>query len=203
MDDWITGNPPETYLNSCEKIHYLTAMAKLHKSKITPSRAALERVLYSQPRPRVLGLISLPNAVMRETIKPPYHLARMVIAISQRHFERFRVQEEVLDEILDSLFLSLEAVSKILIALRLETRETLQQQAQDGECYLLLTLARFLEAYGSRLAPSGTIYLALGKNLLAVHCSGLTRLYFNQIHNLKESRFFRDATANTYSRTGT
>lgn len=192
VDDWITGKPPGTHLNSCEKIHRLAITAKLHKSKITPlsaTRVALERVFYSQ-RPRILGLTSLPKAVVCDTVKPPYHLARMMIALSQRNFERLRVEEDVSDEILESLYLSLEALFKMLVRLRLETRETLHQQTRDRNFYPLLTMARFLEAYGSRLAPSGIIYLASRKILLREHCSGLARLHFDQIHDLKEAHFF-------------
>lgn len=193
VDDWITGSPPPTHLNSCEKIHRHIITAKLHRSKIAllkGRRAALKRGFYSHQRPRMLGLISLPNAVFCDTVKPIYHLARMAIALSQRKVESWRIEKEVSDEILDSLSFSLEVLFKILVKLRLETTETLRRKAWDGNFYSLLTLARFLEAYGSRLAPSGAIYLASRKILPRVHCSGLARLHFDQIHDLKETRFF-------------
>jgi hypothetical protein len=45
---------------------------------------------------------------------------------------------------------------------------------------------QFLEAYGSRFAPLGTVYLASRKRLQKEHCSGIARLHFDQIHNLKD-----------------
>ena len=105
-------------------------------------------------------------------------------------------QGEVENEILESLFISLEVVVEMLVRLGLETPETVKQQMQSRSYYLFLALARFLEAYGSRFAPRGTVYLASHKRLPREHCSGLTRLQFDQIHGLKEDLIFLpDASA--------
>ena len=61
---------------------------------------------------------------------------------------------------------------------------------REGGYCLFLTLARLLEAYGSRFAPPGTVYLASRKRLQREHCSGIARLHFDQIHNLKDDLIF-------------
>jgi hypothetical protein len=60
----------------------------------------------------------------------------------------------VVDEILDSLCISLEAVLLMLNRLDLGTQESLRREAQGDRFVLFATLARLLEAYASRFAPS-------------------------------------------------
>lgn len=91
-----------------------------------------------------------------------------------------------MDEILDSLCISLEAVLLMLNRLDLGTPEILRREAQGDRFVLFATLARLLEAYASRFAPSGTVYLASRKRLSKDHCSGIARLHFDQIHELKD-----------------
>jgi hypothetical protein len=74
--------------------------------------------------------------------------------------------------------------------LGLETPKALQRQVRGGGYWLFLTLARLLEAYGSRFAPPGAVYLASRKRLQREHCSGIARLHFNQIHNSKDDLIF-------------
>ena len=200
VNEWITGTAPELYLYSCGKISYLTNIVNIHKSKLTPlamTRLALQLVLYPRERDwrdpeslRMLGLRSLPAAIVYNIIKPPYHLARMAITFSQSKYELKRVENDVEDEILESLSISLRVVMKILVRLGLETPEILKQQIQSRGWYLYLALARFMEAYGSRFAPSGTVYLASRKRLPRGHCLGLARLHFDQIHGLRDDLMF-------------
>jgi len=75
---------------------------------------------------------------------------------------------------------------KILVILGLETPETLKRQMQDTGFYMFLVLVMFLEAYGSRFAPPGTVYLASQKRLPRGHCSGFARRQFDQIYGLKD-----------------
>ena len=76
----------------------------------------------------------------------------------------------------------------MLVNLSLETLESLKQQTHNGSN--LLALARLLEAFRSRFAPVGTVYLASQKRLRRVHCSGAGRLHSDQIHHLKEYLVF-------------
>jgi hypothetical protein len=78
--------------------------------------------------------------------------------------------------------------SSLLMLNRLDlgTPETLRREAQGSGFVLFATLARLLEAYASRFAPSGTVYLASRKILSKEHCSGIARLHFDQIHELKD-----------------
>ena len=85
-----------------------------------------------------------------------------------------------------SLYLSQKAVYEIVVRLGIETDETWNQQIQEYGPFLFLTLARLLEAYGSRFAPLGTVYLASRKQLCQDSCSGVARLHFDQIHKLKD-----------------
>jgi hypothetical protein len=114
----------------------------------------------------------------------------MAIASSQSKYELKRVENDVEDEILKSLSISLKVVIKMLVRLGLKTPESLKRKMQSRAYYLFLVLARFLEAYGSRFAPPGTIYLVSRKRLLREHCSGLARLHFDQIHRLKDDLIF-------------
>lgn len=65
-----------------------------------------------------------------------------------------------MDKIIESLFLSLETVLKMITRLGLETHKAVEQQMDNGGVYVYLTLARLLEAYGLRFTPSRTVYLA-------------------------------------------
>ena len=196
VDKWITGGAPEPYLSSCVKTSQLSAKSKLHRSKIaamTATKKTLAQVFCSgelgsrcTDLQRVLRLVSLPVAIANDIIKPPYHLVRMGVAISKRNVERHKAEEEVVDEILESLLTSLEAVFIMLVRLGLETPESLKRQTRERGFHDLLALARFLEAFGSRFAPPSTIYLASGKVLPKEHCSGAVRLHFDQIHHLKD-----------------
>ncbi len=190
VDEWIAGKTPYCYLDSCEKLFHLTNTVKRHKSRLTllPStREAVVSVFSSHRSLRVVGLISLPAAIIHDIVKPSYHISRMAIALSQSKYEKMKAENKISDEILESLSLSLEAVLRMVVRLGLETREAVEQQIQDQGFYLYQTLARLLEAYGSRFAPPGTVYLASKKRLPKGHCSGIARLHFNQIHKLKSS----------------
>ncbi|KAN0089256.1 hypothetical protein V8E51_019516 [Hyaloscypha variabilis] len=114
----------------------------------------------------------------------------MAVASSRSKYERKKAEKEVVDEILESLSISLEVVLKMVLRLGLETPGALQRQLQKGGFCLFLTLARLLEAYGSRFAPPGTVYLASRKRLQREHCSGIARLHFDQIHNLKDDLIY-------------
>ena len=70
------------------------------------TRLALRLVLHSSERDwrdseslRILGLRSLPAAIVRDIVKPPYHLDRMAIAFSQRKHELKRMENDVEDEL--------------------------------------------------------------------------------------------------------
>jgi hypothetical protein len=102
----------------------------------------------------------------------------MAIAVSQSKYERKKAENKILDKIIESLFLSLGIVLKMVTRLGLETYKAVEQQIYNGGGYVYLTLARLLEAYGLRFALSGTVYLALQKRLLKEYCSGIARLYF-------------------------
>ncbi len=73
----------------------------------------------------------------------------MAMALSQSKYERMKAENEILDEVLESLLLSLEAILKMVVRLGLETHEEVEQQCQGRGVYIYLTLARLLEAYGS------------------------------------------------------
>lgn len=195
VDEWIAGKTPYCYLNSCEEIYRLANTARRHRSKLTPlssTRQAIDNAFYSCQLLRVVGVISLPTAIVHDIVKPPYHLTRMALALIQSKYERKKAENKILKEIIESLSLSLEAVLTMVVRLGLETREAVEQEIQDRGYYVYLTLARLLEAYGSRFAPSGTVYLATQKKLPKEHCSGIARLHFDQIHNLKDNLIFVD-----------
>ena len=202
IDELIIGKAPKDYLHSMARISRLTNTARRYRLKMTSlaaTREALGQVFCSSeqgwPNPelvRQLGLRSLPSAIFHDIVKPPYHLARMTVALSQSEFEKRRAEEGILNEILESLSISLETVFKMLIRLRLKTQQTLKQQIYSGDFSLFLTLARLLEAYGSRFAPPGVVYLASRKTLPKEYCSGIARIHFDQIHNLKDALIFVD-----------
>jgi hypothetical protein len=196
-DELIMGKTPLLYFNSCARTNHLMEKAQLHKSKIieplTATKKALAHIFNSheQSRPylklsQVFARISLAAAVVHDIIKTPYHLSRMSIALWKSKQERKKSEKEVVDEILESLCISLETVLLMLNRLDLRTLETLRQEAQSDGFVLFATLARLLEAYGSRFAPSGIVYLASQKRLSKEHCSGIARLHFDQIHELKD-----------------
>ncbi|KAH8587846.1 hypothetical protein B0O99DRAFT_694082 [Bisporella sp. PMI_857] len=122
----------------------------------------------------------------------------MAIAVSQGKLERKRTETEILNEIRDGLSLSLEANLAIVVKLGLETHEAVEHELFNGGGYVYLALARLLEAYGSRVSPSGTVYLAAQKRLLKEYCSGFARLHFDQIHNLKKNLIFRRSVSNSH-----
>lgn len=164
-------------------------MATIHKLKLSPlaeTRDALQQVFCSHERGwpnsawlRVMALTGVPGAIMHDLVKPPYYLAQMAIASSRSKYEREKAENEVVDEILESLSISLEVVLRMVARLGLETPEALQRQVWEGGYCLFLTLSRLLEAYCSRFAPLGRVYLTSRKRLPREHCSGIARLYFN------------------------
>ncbi|KAH8799401.1 hypothetical protein F5884DRAFT_121409 [Xylogone sp. PMI_703] len=196
VNEMIMGNVPHPYLYACEKVSHLTNTAKLHKSKLmllSETGETLAQVFHSCKQGqidseglRVSAIISLPAPIVCGITKSPYHLTRMSIALWQRNHERKMAEKEILDEILESLSLSLEVILKMLVRLRIETPENLKQQIQEKGFSHFLALGRLFEAYGSRFAPIGTIYLASRKVLQKEHCSGIARRHFDQIHTLKE-----------------
>lgn len=195
MNELIAGKSPYCYLDSCEKVYNLTNTAKRHRSKLLllPStREAIKNAFSTHQQLRVVGLMSLPAAFVHDLLSPPYHLTQMAMAVSRSKYERKKAENKISDEIMESLLLSLETVVKVITGLGLETHEAVKQQICNGGAYVHLTLARLLEAYGSRFAPSGTVYLGSQKRLAKEHCSGIARLHFEQIHNLKESLMFVD-----------
>jgi hypothetical protein len=102
------------------------------------------------------------------------------------------VGREVFEDFLTSFSISLEARFIILIKLRFETLETLQQKIQDGDLDVFMGLARVLEAFASRCAPPGTIYLASGKTLSREYCPDVALGHFDHINNLKGNSSFAD-----------
>ena len=130
VDEWITGQAPSPYLNSCAKTSHLTNMATIHKSKLSPlaeTRDTLQQVFCSRERGRpnyeylrLIRLKSLPTAIVHDLVKPPYYLARMAVALSRSKYERKKAENEVVDEILESLSISLEVVLKMAARLGLE-----------------------------------------------------------------------------------
>jgi len=188
VDFVIQGKVPDSDLASCEKARHFEIEAKLHKAilNLPSTNRALDKVLHGHRLRRLVGLVSLPTAMVHDIFSVPYHLARRKIASSRLSIKRKKVENDVLDEIMDSLCTSLEIIFKMLIRLGLKTPESLKRQIQDIRYLRLLTLARLLEAYRSRLAPAGTVYLVSQKRLPREHCSGIARLHFDQIHYLKE-----------------
>ncbi|KAH9205163.1 hypothetical protein DL95DRAFT_417643 [Leptodontidium sp. 2 PMI_412] len=166
IDAWIAGRIPYCYLNSCEQVYHLTNTARRHRRKLTQVlsviTAAKNASSYHQ-RLRTVGLTSLPAAIVHDVVAPPYHLTQM---------------------------LSLAAAFRMVTRLGLETYEAVERQVLNGEGHIFLAIARLLEAYGSRFAPSGTVFLASYKRLLKEHCFGTARLHFEQIHDLKEVLMF-------------
>lgn len=186
IDELIMGKTPFPNLDSCARTNHLMEKAQRYKSKIigplTATKMAFAHIFNSheQSRPE-----SLDAAVVYKIIKTPYHLSRMSMAQWQSKQERKKSEEEVVNEILSSLSRSLQVVFLMLDRLALGTPETLREEVGSNGFLLFATLARLLEAYGSRFAPSGTVYLASRKRLSKEHCSGIARLHFNQIHELK------------------
>jgi hypothetical protein len=193
VNNIIQGESPFFDLNSCKRAGRFATKAKLHKAITTFPTAtskALDEILHGRRPRRLVGLVSLPTAIIHDIFSAPYHQAQRRIALLRLSLERKKVENDVLDEILESLCTSLEIIFKMLVRLGLETPESLRQKMQDRRYLLLLTLARLLEGYGSRFAPAGTVYLATQKRLPREHCSGIARLHFDQIHHLKEELVF-------------
>ncbi|CAG8977995.1 hypothetical protein HYALB_00000664 [Hymenoscyphus albidus] len=199
-DELIMGVAPLLYPDFCSEIQALMQKKKKYLSKIMPlsaTRQAMARLFCpcTEDWPphqliRILGLISLPAAIVGDVIKPPYYLFQIILVSLQGRQVRQEVENEIFYEIIESLDISLKAVFEIIVRLGIETPKTWNQNIQDGGLILFLTLARLLEAFGSRFAPTGTIYLASQKRLCKEHCSGIARLHFNQIHKLKDDLIF-------------
>lgn len=193
IDTWIAGRTPYCYLNSCEQVYHLTDTARQHRRKLTqvPSVIAAVKNASSSHQPlRTVWLMSLPAAIIHDVVAPPYHLTQMAIALSRSKLERIKSDAGILDEVLESLRLSLAAAFRMVTRLGLETHEAVERQVRNGEGHIFLAIARLLEAYGSRFAPSGTVFLASHKRLPREHCFGTARLHFGQIHDLKEDLRF-------------
>jgi hypothetical protein len=196
VNELIMGATPLSHLGSCYKANRLTDKTKRYESKIKPllaTRGAIAQ--FFCPRSdgwpsyqliRMLGLVSLPAAIVGDIVKPPYYLAQIAIASSRSKRARKEAENQIIDEVVASLYLSQKAVYEIVLRLGIETHETWNQQIREYGPFLFLTLARLLEAYGSRFAPPDTIYLASRKQLRKESCSGIARLHFDQIHNLKD-----------------
>ena len=190
-DNIIQGEVPFEELSSCRRASRLADRAALNGFKLslpTATSEALYAVFYERQLHRLAGLISLPSSIVHDIFKTPSYLAQKWIALSRLSLERKRAEHDVLEGILESLHISSQIVSKMLVNLSLETSESLKQQTHNGSN--LLALARLLEAFGSRFAPVGAVYLASQKWLRRVHCSGTGRLHFDQIHHLKEYLVF-------------
>jgi hypothetical protein len=100
------------------------------------------------------------------------------------------VENEIFYEIIESLDISLKAFFEIVVRLGIEMSKTWNQNIQGGSLVLFMTLARLLEAFGSRSTPPDTIYLASQKRPCKEHCSGIARLHFNQVYKLKDDLMF-------------
>jgi hypothetical protein len=202
-ETWVAGVTPLNFLSTDK----LAQAAKLHRTKIVPTLALTRQALRSAfgsrkedphrntKSERVLGFKSLLPAVTRDVVKPIYHFIKLTLALSKIRLGRRGARKEVFKEVLRSLSISLETTFVILIKLGLETPETLHQQIQEGDIVLFMALARILEAFASRFAPSGTIYLASGKALSREHCPDIALDHFDQIHDLKYGPIFVDFTA--------
>ncbi|CZT07005.1 uncharacterized protein RAG0_12590 [Rhynchosporium agropyri] len=193
IDAWITGRAPYCYLNSCEQVYLLTNTARRHRRKLSEVLSLIDtakNVSSYYQRLRTVGLTSMSAAIVHDIVSPPYHLTHMVVALIRSKFERMKAEAGILAEVLESLWLSLEAAFGIITTLGLDTRETVERRVLNGEGYIFLAIARLLEAYGSRFAPSGTVFLASHKRLPKEHCFGTARLHFEQIHDLKEVLMF-------------
>ncbi|KAK0113121.1 hypothetical protein ONS95_014825 [Cadophora gregata] len=188
IDAWIAGRTPYCYLSSCEQVYHFTNTARRHRRKLTQVPSVIEAVRNASSahrRLRTVWLKSLPAAIIHDFVAPPYHLTQMAISLSRSKFERMRADAGILDEVLESLWLSLVTAVKMVTRLGLETHEAVERKFKNGEGHIFLVIARFLEAYGSRFAPSGTVFLASHKRLPKEHCFGTARLHFGQIHDLK------------------
>ncbi len=191
---WTTEHTPYNYLDACERIYYWTKDAERHKAKLIPSsslRAVVSHAFSSRSQP-AMRFVSLPRAVICDFAKPPYHLARMVVGLSLSRYYRIKAESEVLEEIIESLSHSLTSTFNMIVRLHLETRESVEKEIQDRGFGIYQTLARLLEAYGSRSAPSGSLYLASNKRLLRSHCHGVARLQFDHMHKLKSNLLLFD-----------
>ena len=102
-------------------------------------------------------------AIFRLNLGYPGSLAegtsQMAIALFRSKFEGMKADAGILDEVLESFRLSLAAAFRMVTRLGLETHEAVERQVQNGEGHIYLAIARLLEAYGSRFAPSGTVRL--------------------------------------------
>jgi hypothetical protein len=195
-DQWTTVRTPQPYFNPLRKISQLSAEAKLHGSDI-PALAATRRILEQislrrEPHSRYIDslqvrrLISIPAALAHDAVNPIYHITRTSIALWRQKLKAKNAEVEVLDWFMSNIIMSLEVLMIILQRLHLETPQSLRDLIKERGFLDLLALARFLEAFGSRHAPQGTIHLGSGKLLSKEHCSGLAGDHFDQIHSLKD-----------------
>ncbi|CZT53523.1 uncharacterized protein RSE6_15144 [Rhynchosporium secalis] len=195
IDAWIAGRTPYCYLNSCEQVYLFRNTARRHRIKLSQVSSVIEAAknvsgYYQQLR--MVGLASLSGAVIHDVVSPPYHLTQMAVALIRSKLARMKAEAGILAEVLESLWLSLQAAFSMITTLGLDTREAVTKRVLDGEGYIFLAIARLLEAYGSRFAPSGTVFLASHKRLPKEHCFGTARIHFEQIHDLKEVIMFVD-----------
>jgi len=184
-DGQMVGRASYCCLNSCEHVYHFAKIARRHRSKITPRWTI--QTIKSPGFQLQIAAMSLPAAIIHDVITTPYHFTKMMIAISRSKYEKKKAEAGILDEIIENLWLSVEVVLRMVTRLGLETHEAVEQQVYNGKGFLYVTLARLLEAYGSRFAPSGTVYLISHKRLPKAHCSGTARRHFDQIHELKEA----------------
>jgi hypothetical protein len=72
IDGWIAGRTPYCYLNSCEQVYH----------QVPSIIEAIKNASSSHQRLQVVGLMSLPAAIVHDVIAPPYYLTQMAIALS-------------------------------------------------------------------------------------------------------------------------
>ena len=197
---WIVGAAP---LNSFPT-ERLVKSAKLHRPKVVPTfaltRAAFRNAFGSRKGDlrdrtrwqRVVRLkLALP-AFIHDVGRSLYHLTRMALAKTHLRIKGMWAWKDVLEDFLVSFLISLKATLIILFKLGLKTLETLHQQIQDGDLDVFMGLARVLEAFASRFAAPGTIYLASGKTLSREYCPDVALGHFDHIHDLKDNSSFAD-----------
>jgi hypothetical protein len=129
VDEWITGKTPYYYLDLCEKLFYLTHSIKRYRLRLTLLpliREAVDNTFFSYRLLQVVGLLLLPVVIVYNIIKPLYYISRIVIALSQNKYERMKAENQISDEILESLVLSLETVLKMVIRLCLEIYKAIE-----------------------------------------------------------------------------
>jgi hypothetical protein len=188
-DHVIRGEAPLSSLEACKRSHYFAVKAASHEAALnlpSATKIALRDVLNGRLVQRLSGLIRLPAAFLYDPFFKLHHQAQKTAALSQLNSDKTKKENDISKEIFDCLLTSLEMTFEILVRLGLETPSSLERCKQDRRYFLLWLLARLLEAYGSRFAPKGVVYLASQKTLRRDCCYGTARRHFDQIHNLKE-----------------